>query len=102
MIISKTYCRLCAARGLLYRHQQAERKIRIPQLGAYSASKHALHGFFETLRAEYENDGIRVTMITAGLVKTNITLNALKGNGMGMEKCNPLQQVSLPESAPKR
>jgi dehydrogenase/reductase SDR family protein 7B len=56
-------------------------KFGIPKLGAYSASKHALHGFFESLRAEYECDGIKVTMITAGLVKTNITLNALNGNG---------------------
>ena len=53
----------------------------IPKLGAYSASKHALHGFFESLRAEYECDGIKVTMVTAGMVRTNITLNALKGNG---------------------
>ncbi len=56
-------------------------KFGIPKLGAYSASKHALHGFFESLRAEYECDGIKVTMVTAGLVRTNITLNALKGNG---------------------
>ncbi len=56
-------------------------KFGIPKLGAYSASKHALHGFFESLRAENECDGIKVTMITAGLVKTDITLNALKGNG---------------------
>ena len=56
-------------------------KFGIPKLGAYSASKHALHGFFETLRAEYECDGIKVTMITVGLVRTNITMNALKGNG---------------------
>ena len=56
-------------------------KFGVPKLGAYSASKHALHGFYESLRAEYERDGIKVTMITAGLVKTNITLSALKGNG---------------------
>ena len=56
-------------------------KFGIPKLGAYSASKHALHGFFESLRAENECDGIKVTMITAGLVKTDITMNALKGNG---------------------
>ncbi len=56
-------------------------KFGIPKLGAYSASKHALHGFFESLRAENESDGIKVTMITAGLVKTDITMNALKGNG---------------------
>jgi len=56
-------------------------KFGVPKLSAYSASKHALHGFFESLRAEYEEDGINVTMITAGLVKTDITVHALKGNG---------------------
>ncbi|HET7003579.1 MAG TPA: SDR family NAD(P)-dependent oxidoreductase [Puia sp.] len=56
-------------------------KFGVPKLSAYSASKHALHGFFESLRAEYESDGIHVTMITAGLVKTDITVHALKGNG---------------------
>ena len=53
----------------------------VPKLAAYSASKHALHGYFESLRAEHEKDGIHVTIITAGLVKTGITLHALKGNG---------------------
>ena len=56
-------------------------KFGVPKLSAYSASKHALHGFFELLRAEYKPDGIEVTMITAGLVKTDITVHALKGNG---------------------
>ena len=56
-------------------------KFGVPRLGAYSASKHALHGFYESLRAEYEKDGIKVTMITVGLVRTLITMNALKGNG---------------------
>jgi NADH dehydrogenase len=54
----------------------------VPKLAAYSASKHALHGFFEALQCENQNQGIRVTMITSGLVRTNITINALKGNGM--------------------
>ncbi len=56
-------------------------KFGVPKLSAYSASKHALHGFFESLRAEYESEGIKVTMITAGLVKTDITVHALNGNG---------------------
>lgn len=64
-------------------------KFGIPKLGAYSASKHALHGFFESLRAEYEQDGIKVTMITAGLVKTNITVHALNGNGKVSGKMQP-------------
>jgi dehydrogenase/reductase SDR family member 7B len=61
-------------------------KFGVPKLGAYSASKHALHGFYESLRAEYERDGIKVTMITAGLVRTNITMNALQGNGSSYGK----------------
>lgn len=56
-------------------------KFGIPKLGAYSASKHALHGFFETLRAEYECDGIAVTMVIPGMIRTDITLNALTGTG---------------------
>ena len=53
----------------------------IPKLSAYSSSKHALHGFFETLRAEYFKDGIRVTMIVPGLVRTDITIHSLRGDG---------------------
>ena len=48
---------------------------------AYSASKHALHGFFETLEAEHHEDGIRVTMVCPGYVATNIAKNALRGDG---------------------
>jgi short-subunit dehydrogenase len=56
-------------------------KYGIPQLGAYAASKHALHGFFDSLRAEQETEDIRVTIVIPGLVNTNISLNALKGDG---------------------
>jgi len=48
---------------------------------AYSASKHALHGFFETLEAEHYDDGIRVTMVCPGFVATNVAKNALRGDG---------------------
>ncbi len=56
-------------------------KFGVPKLSAYSASKHALHGFFEALRAEYEGFGIRVTIITSGLVRTGITVNGFTGDG---------------------
>jgi dehydrogenase/reductase SDR family protein 7B len=48
---------------------------------AYSASKHALHGFFESLESEHHNDGIRITMVCPGYVRTNISKNALRGDG---------------------
>jgi short-subunit dehydrogenase len=56
-------------------------KFGVPKLAAYSASKHALVGFFESLRAENETDGIKVSIVTPGFVNTNISVNALTGNG---------------------
>lgn len=56
-------------------------KYGIPKLSAYAASKHALHGFFESLRAEYSKDGIRVSMIVPGLINTGITVHSLLGDG---------------------
>lgn len=52
-----------------------------PERSAYAASKHALHGFFESLRAEEHQRGLRVTMVCPGYVDTDITLSALNGDG---------------------
>lgn len=52
-----------------------------PQRSAYSAAKHALHGFFETLRAEESQNGISVTVVCPGRILTNISLHALKADG---------------------
>lgn len=52
-----------------------------PQRSAYSAAKHALHGFFETLRAEEAANGIRVTMVCPGRILTDVSLHALTKDG---------------------
>ena len=56
-------------------------KFGIPYRSAYSASKHALHGFFESLRAENLQNKIRVSMVIPGRIKTNISVNALSSDG---------------------
>ncbi len=56
-------------------------KISIPLRSAYCASKHALHGFFEALRAEVFRDNIKVTLVCPGYIKTNVSVNALTGKG---------------------
>lgn len=56
-------------------------KFGFPLRSAYSASKHALYGFFETLHAEYFDQNIRVVMISPGFINTNISLNALESDG---------------------
>ncbi len=52
-----------------------------PMRSAYSASKHALHGFFNALREEVYQDNIRVTILCPGYIKTDISVNALKSDG---------------------
>ena len=48
---------------------------------AYAASKHALHGFFESLRAEHRADGLGVTMVCPSFVHTAIGDHALGPGG---------------------
>jgi len=52
-----------------------------PLRSGYCGAKHALHGFFEALRAEHYKDGIGITMVCPGFIATDISLNALVGNG---------------------
>lgn len=56
-------------------------KFGFPLRTAYSASKHAIQGYFESLRAELEKENIKVTIVSPGRIKTNISRNALIENG---------------------
>lgn len=47
----------------------------------YSASKHALHGLFESLRTELREAGVHVMMVCPGFTATGIEKNALGGDG---------------------
>jgi len=47
----------------------------------YAASKHALHGFFESLRGELAAAGVSVTMVCPSFVRTGIGTRALGGDG---------------------
>ncbi|MDH4058395.1 MAG: SDR family oxidoreductase [Cyclobacteriaceae bacterium] len=58
-------------------------KVGTPYRTGYSAAKHALHGFFDALRAELWKDcsSIYVTLVCPGWTKTNVSVNALVGDG---------------------
>jgi dehydrogenase/reductase SDR family member 7B len=56
-------------------------KIGTPYRSGYSASKHALHGFFDSLRAELHDNGISVLLVCPGFIQTNVSVNALDGSG---------------------
>lgn len=54
-----------------------------PLLGrtGYAASKHALHGFFDSLRAELAAQGIAITIVCPGFTATGISQAALDADG---------------------
>lgn len=52
-----------------------------PLRSAYCAAKHALYGFFETLRAELVDKNISVTLISPGRINTPISMSAITKDG---------------------
>ncbi len=54
-----------------------------PLLGrcGYSASKHALHGLFTSLRCEMKHKGVHVMIVCPGFIKTNLQARALGCDG---------------------
>jgi short-subunit dehydrogenase len=55
--------------------------VATPFRTGYAAAKHALHGFFDALRAEVWKDNIHVTLVLPGWVQTQVSVNALSGDG---------------------
>ncbi len=71
-----------------------------PLRSAYSASKQALHGFFETLYLENKKNNIRTSVIIPGRVRTSISLHALDAEGREHGKMDDGQAEGLsPEKA---
>jgi short-subunit dehydrogenase len=56
-------------------------KFGTPLRTAYAGSKHALHGFFDSLRGEIHDKNIKVTIICPGYVNTEVSNNALTADG---------------------
>lgn len=68
---------------------------------SYAASKHALHGYYESLRMEIEEFGIEVQLVTPGFINTDISKNAINGNGVatGEMDNNQLNGISVEDCA---
>lgn len=67
--------------GMFVTVTSAVGKFGSPWRSGYSASKHALHGFFDSLRAEHYADNIKVLLVCPGFIQTNVSINALTGSG---------------------
>ena len=71
-------------------------KIGTPLRSAYAASKHALHGYFDSLRAEVWRDNVKVTLVCPGFIRTELPLHALTGDGTPQGKMDEAQLKGYP------
>ena len=71
-------------------------KFGVPYRSGYCAAKHALHGFFETVRAEMYDKGIRVTIFCLGSIRTDISKHAVDGTGSKVGVMDKAQAKGMP------
>lgn len=69
----------------------------IPSRSEYSASKFALMGFSEALRAELSKDDIEVTVVNPGLTESNFEQNMLENNAR--HSLHAQRSMSAPQAA---
>ncbi len=92
-----------AREGYIVATSSISGKFGFPMRSAYASAKHAVQGFFETLRIEMLEHNIFVTVAYPGRVKTNISLNALKSDGTSHGKLDPGQAGGIsPEKCAKK
>lgn len=70
-------------------------KFGFHQRSAYAAAKHAIQGYFETLRMELKPHGISVTIAYPGSINTNISVNALEKDGKQHGIMDPAQSKGM-------
>lgn len=89
--------------GLLAATSSIVGKFGFPYRSSYSAAKHALHGYFETIRAENVDNNIKVSIIIPGRVATNFSMHALLKDGAAHGKMDQgLENGISVESAAKK
>lgn len=62
---------------------------------SYSAAKHALHGFFDSLRLETEKFGIKTLIVCPGKIKTNVSQNAVTSSGAKHSEMDPSHENAM-------
>jgi short-subunit dehydrogenase len=71
-------------------------KFGVPMRSAYAASKHALIGYFDSLRAETVNQNICIHIICPGYIRTDISRHAVTANGKQQGIMDKAQAQGMP------
>ena len=98
--LGSVYCTFYAlphlkkSKGLIVAVSSVAGLVGVPTRTGYAASKHALFGFFDSLRIELEGTGVGVTMIAPDFVLTEIHRRALGHDGKPLGQ-SPLQEAKI-------
>lgn len=65
----------------------------------YAASKHALHGYFDSLRSEVYDQNIAITIVCPGFIKTKVSINALTATGNSQGTMDEAQENGMTAEA---
>jgi short-subunit dehydrogenase len=85
---------LKASKGLIVVVSSLAGKTGVPTRTGYSASKHALHGFFDSLRIELLETGVDVSMICPDFVTSEIRVRAFGPDGKPLGK-SPVRETEV-------
>lgn len=94
---------LCARRGAIVTISSVAGFAPLIGRTGYSASKHALHGFFDSLRTELGDAGVDVTLVCPSFIRTGIAAAASDGAGAAVSTPRVMSGgESLPEAVAQR
>ena len=85
---------LRAARGQIVVVSSLTGLTGVPTRSGYAASKHALHGFFDSLRIELRGSGVGVTLVCPDFVVSAIHRRAIGSDGRPLGK-SPMREGKI-------
>jgi short-subunit dehydrogenase len=85
---------LRASRGLIVAVASVAGLTGVPERSGYAASKHAMVGFFESLRIELAGSGVDVTIVAPDFVVSEIHRRAIGGDGKPLGT-SPMQESRI-------
>jgi short-subunit dehydrogenase len=85
---------LKAARGLIVAVASVAGLTGVPERTAYAASKHAMVGFFESLRIELAGSGVDITIVAPDFVRSELHRRALGPDGAPLG-ASPMQESHI-------
>ncbi len=86
------------ARGRIVGVSSLTGKAGVPTRSGYAASKHAMAGFFDSLRIELQSSGVTITMVYPGFVATGVQARGFGSDGKPLGK-TPLQMDAIMPTA---